>query len=177
VLTRFGVDLNVYEPLHHKANTLWERGKMTLDAYLNETLFYAPQKFTREEIWAAMEAESKLITPEWYGLVAGLRATGKYKIASLNNESRELNEYRLTKFNLRENFGFVICSAHVGMMKPEPGIYRLALDVAQSVPEQTLFIDDKQQNIDAAAAFGIKGIRFTSVNALMDDLARLGVHG
>jgi putative hydrolase of the HAD superfamily len=165
----------VYEPLHHKANALWERGRMTLDAYLDETLFYAPQKFTREEIWQAMEAESKVLTPGWFELAARLRATGKYRMATLNNESRELNEYRLEKFDLRKYFDFFICSGYVGMMKPEPGIYRLALDTAQSVPEETLFVDDKQMNIDAAAEFGMQGIRFTTMDALVEELERLGV--
>jgi epoxide hydrolase-like predicted phosphatase len=175
VLPRFGVEMAVYEPLHHKANALWERGRMTLDAYLDETLFYAPQKFTREEIWQAMEAESKVLTPGWFELAARLRATGKYRMATLNNESRELNEYRLEKFDLRKYFDFFICSGYMGMMKPEPGIYRLALDTAQSVPEETLFVDDKQMNIDAAAEFGMQGIRFTTMDALVEELERLGV--
>jgi putative hydrolase of the HAD superfamily len=176
VLPYFGVDMAEYEPLHHKANELWERGRMTLDAYLDETLFYRPQKFTREEIWKAIQNESRMLTPKAFEIIAQLRTTGRYKIATLNNESRELNDVRIEKFNLRESFDFFICSGYVGMMKPEPGIYRMALDVAQSAPEQTLFIDDRQSNLDAAAAFGMKGICFTTAEALTEELDRLAIY-
>jgi len=174
-LPQFDVDLGEYEPLHHKANELWERGKMSADAYLDEVLFYTPRKFTREDIWCAIENESRVLTPEWFGLAEKLRAGGKHRMATLNNESRELNDYRLDKFNLRDWFDFFICSGYVGMMKPEAGIYRLALDVAQSAPEKTLFIDDKATNIAAAQALGMQGICFTGIEALEQEMRGLGI--
>jgi len=174
VVPKFGVDLKTFEPLHHKANFTWERGLTTKDAYLDEVFFYEPQKFTREEIWAAIEGESRVITPGWYALAEKLRVA-KYRMATLNNESRELNAYRLTTFELRKYFDFYICSGYVGMMKPERGIYQMALDVAQATPEETVFVDDKLENVQVAASLGMNGIQFTGLDALKADLNKLGI--
>jgi FMN phosphatase YigB (HAD superfamily) len=60
------------------------------------------------------------------------------------------------------------------MAKPDPAIYKLALDRLGTRPEETLFIDDKQPNIDAARALGIVPILFTSVERLREQLIEEG---
>jgi FMN phosphatase YigB (HAD superfamily) len=60
------------------------------------------------------------------------------------------------------------------MAKPDPAIYRLTLERLGTRPEETLFIDDKQANIDAARALGLIGILFTTVERLREQLIELG---
>jgi putative hydrolase of the HAD superfamily len=96
-------------------------------------------------------------------------------LGALNNEARETNDYRFQKFELRRYFKVALSSCYVGLRKPDPAMYRRALDILGSAPERTLFIDDRQENVDGAAEERIKTIRFTGAEALRGELERLGV--
>ena len=106
-----------------------------------------------------------------------LASSGSYQVATLNNESRELNEYRLDAFDLRRRFGFFICSGYVHEMKPMKDIYRVAIEISGYPAEQALFIDDKQENCDAAARLGMKAIRFETPAELRGALRDFGIDG
>ena len=60
-------------------------------------------------------------------------------------------------------------------MKPEPEIYQLLLNRYNLNPEETVFTDDLEANIEAAKKEGIHGIVFKSPDQLTDDLIALGV--
>jgi putative hydrolase of the HAD superfamily len=96
-------------------------------------------------------------------------------LGALNNEARETNDFRFGRFELRRYLKVAFSSCYVGLRKPDPAIYRRALDVLGSVPERTLFIDDRQENVDGAAAARMKAIRFTGAEGLRSDLEKLGV--
>ncbi len=72
-------------------------------------------------------------------------------------------------------FDGMVISAHEGLIKPDPRLFRVLLDRYDLVPEATVFIDDVQANVDAAAALGIRAIRFDSAPELRRDLVRLGL--
>ncbi|MGB0050633.1 MAG: HAD-IA family hydrolase, partial [Terracidiphilus sp.] len=59
--------------------------------------------------------------------------------------------------------------------KPDPAIYRHVLEKLGTRPEETLFIDDRKANVDAAVAIGMKGIVFTDVERLRADLIAVGL--
>ena len=175
VLTELGVDLAEYEERHDAANYYWERGLSTEKEFFDKTIFYKSRSFTLEQLWKLIEGEQKVLFPESFEILRELRASKRYKIATLNNESRELNELRLRKFDLRQYFDFFICSGYVGEMKPHLDIYREAVEVSGCAPEETVFIDDKQENAEAASALGMHGIRFVTPEGLRMQLAQLGV--
>jgi HAD superfamily hydrolase (TIGR01509 family) len=175
VLPRFGVDLAAYEARHEAANYRWERGLETARWFFDRTVFYEPRKFTFEELWAEVEAQSRVQYPGTYDVLGDLRKSGKYRIATLNNESRELNEYRIKAFELREYFDYFICSGYVREMKPHPDIYRTALEISATPAGQTVFIDDKVENCDAAREMGMQAIHFTSPQQLHSALTEIGV--
>jgi FMN phosphatase YigB (HAD superfamily) len=62
------------------------------------------------------------------------------------------------------------------MAKPDPAIYQLVLERLGTRPEETLFIDDKQANIDAARALGLVAIQFSTVEKLHDELIADGLN-
>ncbi|HEY0308425.1 MAG TPA: HAD family phosphatase [Acidobacteriaceae bacterium] len=175
VLPRFGIDPVEYEPRHDAANAKWERGLCTVHEYFDQTLFYEPRSFSFEEIWAAVKAESVVLHPGCFDVLAELKATGRYRLCTLNNESRELNDYRLQAFGLTQYFDTFICSGYVNEMKPHPNIYRSALELTQAAAELSLFIDDREENLTPARALGMKGIRLQSAEQLREDLSKLGV--
>jgi putative hydrolase of the HAD superfamily len=78
------------------------------------------------------------------------------------------------EFHWLPRFDVLIWSYQHNMAKPDPAIYKLALDRLGTRPEETLFIDDKQPNIDAARALGIVPILFTSVERLREQLIEEG---
>ncbi len=176
VLPRFGIDLAEYEKRHESANYLWERGLSTAREYFDKTVFYEPRSFTFADLWPHVKAESRVLHPECFDILAALAATGWYNLATLNNESRELNEHRLEAFELKQYFSLFVCSGYVREMKPHPDIYCTALELIQVPPASTLFIDDRAANTAPAAALGMNTITFTTPSQLRASLAALGVH-
>ena len=173
---RFHLDVAELEARHAKAADAWERGASTLDQYLDETVFYEPRNFSREEFFDFMLAQSKLLPGGALEILKEISASNRYLVGALNNEARETNDFRFGKFELRRYFKVALSSCYVGLRKPEPAIYRRALDILGSAPERTLFIDDRQENVDGAMAAGMKAIRFTGGDGLRGELGMLGVY-
>jgi len=119
--------------------------------------------------------ENAILNPDCYEMLDRLAGSGRYRLATLNNESHELNAYRLDAFDLRRRFAYFICSGYVHEMKPLPDIYRAAIDISGLPAEQAVFIDDKQENCDAAMSFNMKAIRFESPAQLRAALLAMGI--
>jgi putative hydrolase of the HAD superfamily len=96
-------------------------------------------------------------------------------MATINNESTELNLYRIDNFGLREIFTLFVSSCFVGLRKPEKGIYRLALAITQKSPEECCFIDDRALNLESACALGMHTIEMQTLADLQHKLDELGV--
>jgi putative hydrolase of the HAD superfamily len=175
VLPKFGVDVAEFDARHDAANYEWERGLSTAREYFDKTLFYEPRKFSFEDIWPEVKAESKVLHPECFEVAAALAATGRYQLCTLNNESRELNDYRIQTFGLKRFFTVFICSGYVNEMKPHTNIYRSALEITQAVPAQSVFIDDREANVEPARELGMHGIVFSDPKQLKSELAKFGV--
>ncbi len=79
------------------------------------------------------------------------------------------------EFSWLSRFDVLVWSYQLGMAKPDPAIYRHLLKELGTRPEETLFIDDRQVNIDAANAMGIKGVLFTDIDRLRADLVAQGL--
>jgi putative hydrolase of the HAD superfamily len=159
---------------HEMVVSSFERGKITLDEYLDRTVFYRQRTFTREAFRGYMCSLSQP-APEVLQFAQSLSSSGKYLMGTINNESRELNYYRIEKFGLRNIFRLFISSCFVGLRKPESGIYRLALEVSQIPAEECCFIDDRALNLECAAKLGMHTIEMDSLDQLRADLQKLGV--
>jgi putative hydrolase of the HAD superfamily len=170
----FGLDWDEYQDRHEFVADAFETGAMTIDTYLDRTVFYRDRDFTRSSFIDAMKGES-IADPEALDLVDRLANTGNYLLATLNNESRELNAHRIAAFGLRRYFSVFLTSGYLGVKKPDERIYRLALDITQRDPQECLFVDDRQLNLECASSLGMTGIHFETVALLEADLAGLGV--
>jgi putative hydrolase of the HAD superfamily len=96
-------------------------------------------------------------------------------MGTINNESRELNLYRIEKNGLRNIFRVFVSSCFVGLRKPEIDIYRMALEITQMPPDQCCFIDDRAPNLESATRLGMQTIEMQSLDQLQKSLAALGV--
>ncbi len=171
---RFHLDENEFHARHEMVVSSFERGKITLDEYLDHTVFYRDRPFTRDEFRDFMFSLSEPI-PEVLTFARTLAASGKYFMGTINNESRELNLYRIEKFGLREIFRLFVSSCFVGLRKPESGIYRLATEITQINPEECCFIDDRALNLECAAKLGMQTIQMQTLEQLRSDLQKLSV--
>lgn len=169
------IDRDEFELRHEVVNDAWEKGEITIDAYLDETLFYEPRDFTRDQFIARMKDVSQWIPHSAIGILRSLAVEGNIKLAMVSNESRELMEHRIEAFDLGHTFSVYVVSAYVGLRKPDPRIFKLALDLTQSKPEETMFVDDRRENAAAASSLGIHGVHYEGPQRLKDELVKLGV--
>lgn len=95
-------------------------------------------------------------------LIAELKAAG-YKLFVLSNMSKEYIDF-LREMDVFKYFDGQIISCEVSLIKPEKEIYELLLERYNLEPEQTIFIDDRKQNVEAAAEIGIVPFHFDRVN-------------
>ncbi|MDV6375244.1 HAD family hydrolase [Deinococcus arenicola] len=172
VLGRFNLDPAEFTERHKLAAPELELGRMTLDEYMQQTLFYAPRDFTPDEFRAAMEAESQ---PYAESLVVAQGLAGKWRMYSLNNEGHDLNDHRIRTFGLHEFLLGFFSSCYLGVMKPNPAIYRLALQLANVKAEEAVMIDDRSQNAEAARSVGMNAVHYKDAAQLREELAALGV--
>ncbi len=173
-LEQFKLDEAEFDDRHEMVVSSLERGKISFDEYLERTVFYRPRPFAREVfkdyVFSLSQPHADALA-----LARELTNSGKYLMATINNESKELNLYRIQTFGLREIFSLFVSSCFVGLRKPEEGIYRLALEVTQKPPEGCCFIDDRPLNLEAARRMGMHTIKMENVGRLRQELQKLGV--
>lgn len=174
---RFALDADELEDRHREIASSLETGRCTLDEYLRATVFHAPRDFTAVQFREFMLAQSAAF-PGNLEVVDDLAAGGRYLLATLNNESRELNEFRIARFGLRRRFTCFFSSSFLGRMKPDPQIYRAALEISQRAPGETVYVDDRAQNLEPARALGMRVLHFQGAEgpeSLRRGLRDLGV--
>ncbi|HEY5406365.1 MAG TPA: HAD-IA family hydrolase [Ginsengibacter sp.] len=159
---KFGIEYNEMDLLHDFIFNVWEMGKISLDDYLDTIVFNHPRKFSREQFKEFMLAQSLELPGTLQWLIAWKNKNHFIKTISINNEPKELNEYRIKKYNLHNFFDAFVSSCEVGMRKPDPGIFRLALGIAQAQPDECLYFDDRVMLVDAAKKEGIHAHHHTS---------------
>jgi putative hydrolase of the HAD superfamily len=169
---RFGIDYGEMDVLHDFIFNVYEMGKISLDVYLDTVVFNHPRKFSREEFKDFMFAQSLELPGMLSWFVEWKNKNHGLKIISINNEAKELNEYRIQKYKLHNFFDAFVSSCEVGMRKPDPGIFRLALGIAQAQPEECLYFDDRIMLVEAAKKEGIHAHHhksFESTRKIIED--------
>ncbi len=97
------------------------------------------------------------------------------RLFALTNFSRETWPIARARFGFLDRFEDVVVSGEVGLVKPDPRIYRLAIERCRLEPARTVFVDDLPANVAAACAEGLHGLHFTAPERLRADLAALGL--
>jgi putative hydrolase of the HAD superfamily len=121
-----------------------------------------------------MVAQSKPY-PEMIALIRQLKARHRLKIAVVSNEARELNAYRIRKFKLDRFVDFFVSSCFVRLRKPDPDIFRLAVDMAQTPARQVAYIENTPTFVEIAEGLGIRSILHTDYVSTCEKLASFGL--
>ncbi|HSB90613.1 MAG TPA: HAD family phosphatase [Anaerolineales bacterium] len=169
-----GFDYAAFDSRHLQVVDSLERGQLSLHDYLQWTLFYEPRPFSEADAVRAIEGLS-MPNAATLDLVRGLRQSTPLALMTINNESRELNEYRIGRFGLRALFSAFFSSCYLGLVKPQPELYERALDIAQRAPGECLHIDDRPMNVEVAATLGMHSILFKDAVHLEADLRSAGI--
>jgi len=171
---RFGLDSAEFERRHREVEDDFETGRLGWEEYLARTVFYEPRPFSVDEFRDFMLSCSRP-NPEAIATARAIRAQGRYVMATLNNESRLLNEHRIRTFGLAGLFHVFFSSCYTGHRKPNPEAFRYALQFLQREPEETLFLDDRPENVAAAARLGFRTLQVRNPERLREELSAVGV--
>ncbi len=128
-------------------------------------------------VWAWAERNEEMVGGVLEGSVqvlTDLKAAG-VPCYALSNMEREAWERRLGLYDFLRAFDGYVISSLVGLAKPDPRIFALAIEKFSLEPERTLFVDDRQANVDVAAALGFQALVFRSPEGLREELGRAGL--
>ena len=136
----------------------YDLGVSSLDTVAEELAEYrgVEAAYARDMISQAVGRQETIAPTE--ALIHDLKAAG-YKLYVLSNMSREFIDF-LREQPVYRHFDGEVVSCEEGMVKPQPEIYDLLLERFNLEPEQTLFIDDRKENVEAAALKGINTVHF-----------------
>jgi putative hydrolase of the HAD superfamily len=171
---KFGLNYKEMDQLHNFIFNVYEIGSVNLDQYLDTVIFNHPRDFVREDFKEFMYSQSV----ELPGMLAWLKEWKKdcgFRIISINNEGKELNDYRVQKFKLHTCFDAFISSCEVGMRKPDPSIFKLAMGIAQATPSQCVYFDDRIMFSNMAKTLGLRAFQHTSFEStkeILEDLKK-----
>jgi putative hydrolase of the HAD superfamily len=170
----FNLDLDQLNERHELTFGTYELGKITLDEYLRRVVFYEKRAFGEEDFKAFIFARWRAY-PEMWDFVKALKTRRSLQTVAVSNESREFTVRRVREFRLKDILDAFVVSGFVGLRKPDPDIYRLALDVAQTLPDRAVYIEDRAMFVDVAAGLGIHAIQHKDYETTRGELAKLGL--
>lgn len=168
----FHLDREDFDARHALAFDIYEQGKISLDDYLEWVVFYKPRTFSRHEFKEFMYAQSKPHT-DTMNFFKMIKDKYHLQIIGVSNEGKELMVHRTSTFKLNEMLDFIVCSSFVHMRKPDPGIYKLAIDLAHADPKNSVYIDDRPLLVMAGESVGFRGIVHTSLENTKKQLSEI----
>ena len=170
----FKVDYAELDHRHRVSYDIYEEGKMSLETYLRQIIFYEPRDFTTADVKNYILEQAKPFQ-DTIDLVHRLKVVYGLKIAVVSNEGREIAQDRIARFHLKDFVDFFIVSAFVHFRKPDLDIYRLALDVAHVPPQNVAYIEDRPLLCEVAAELGINSVLNRNAAETREILAGLGL--
>ena len=169
--------LSVFETLYR--NPTWEaieRGRGDRQAWLAAAHRTLEERAGRalpplHEEWRAAQ---RPIEPN---LELARALAGSYKLSILSNADLTLRNRLEREMKIRHLFDDIVCSAEVGLAKPEPGIYTMAAQRLGVAPADCVFVDDLDTNVEAARGVGMQAVLFRTDKGddLRQQLAAVGI--
>jgi putative hydrolase of the HAD superfamily len=172
----FGIDAEEFLTIYRSSRNPYDRGDLTADAYWAELARGAGVTIDSQDIerlrrldvhmWSNINQEMT----EWLARIH----SGGFRTAILSNMQTDMAAHARRKFDWLRYIDHQVFSCEVRSIKPDPAIYQHALAQLDAPQTEVLFVDDREENIQAARALGICGILFESVAKFRKDLEELG---
>lgn len=172
----FNVNFETFYRMWEESRGPYDRGDLTAEEYWHKLAKLTDTTLDGSQIEILRKAEVEIwahLYPEMIDWLSRLHRAG-IKTALLSNMPSDLVTYVRTNCRWIENFSFMTFSAEVRFIKPDPAIYEHTLRGLGVSAAETVFVDDREVNIEAARALGIRTILFRSIAQLKDELEDLG---
>jgi putative hydrolase of the HAD superfamily len=174
VVSHFHLNAGEIELRHHLMFDSYERGFLSLDQYLTAVFFERPRDFEvsdlRELIYRGSVAWTENIE-----LFHRVKVANGLKLALISNEGEGITEHRVNKFGLRAVADFMVVSHCVHMRKPDAQMWQLALDLAQATPQESIYVDDREIFVRAAADLGFTAFQHVTLEQTIQRFQELGL--
>jgi putative hydrolase of the HAD superfamily len=171
----FGADRKSFQKLWNKNRGAFDRGDMTAQAYWSALAEDAGADVDPVQIDHLCKWDVSMWGSANARMVAWLRQLREagIKTALLSNMHHDMIAYLRENFDWIDQFDFITFSAEVRLIKPDAAIYEHTLRGLGVTPRETLFVDDREINIRAARAIGIRAVKFESTAQLRKELEEI----
>jgi putative hydrolase of the HAD superfamily len=168
----FGADKNSFRALWEKDRGAYDRGDITAEAYWTALAKDAGAGIDAEQLEQIYEWDIEMWANVNARMVAwlGQLRQGGIKTGLLSNMHPAMISHLRENFDWLDLFDFKTFSAEVRLIKPDAAIYEHTLRGLGVKPEETLFVDDREINVQAARELGIRAVRFQSIEQLREEL-------
>ena len=172
-----GLPAEKLDPLYWADRHAFDEGKLTGEAYWRDILQQAGLTLPPSAVEELIHADGRMwmtLNPPMLAWQGALKARGLLT-AILSNIGDTTQQAMERELEWLSRFDVLVWSYQLRMAKPDPAIYRYTMEKLGLPPEEALFIDDRQVNVEAAAALGMKVLLFTTVDQLRADLIAQGL--
>ena len=174
ICAQFEIEAGEVDRRHRLMFDSYERGYTSFEDYLRYVVFYAERKFTLEAVREFTFSQSV----PWLDNIEFIRATrlaNSLKLGLISNEGAGITQHRVAKFKLRDLADFMVISHFVHFRKPDPEIWKLALDLAGCSVEEAIYVDDRAMFVEVAEDLGFTAIHHTSLERTRLQFQNLGL--
>ncbi len=171
-----GLPPEQFEKLYWADRHAYDEGKLTGVAFWQKFAHDSGLSLSASDLAELNHQDAVMWTTQNPQMVAWQRKlkADNVRTAILSNMGDSVLENIKREFRWIDNFDVLVWSFQLHLAKPDPAIYRHVLKELATRPEETLFLDDKRINVEAAQALGMKALEFTTVERLRDDLVAAG---
>jgi putative hydrolase of the HAD superfamily len=172
-----GLSEEAFEPLYWADRHAYDEGKLSGITFWQKFSKDNGRSFSESQIEELNRLDARMWTtydPRMVAWQQQLKAAG-LRTAILSNMGDSVLTSLEREFAWIATFDVLVWSFQLGIAKPDPAIYRHVLNELGTLPEETLFLDDRPVNIDAARALGIVAIEFSTIIQLREDLIAAGL--
>jgi putative hydrolase of the HAD superfamily len=170
----FHLDYDELDERHNMTFDTYEEGKLSIDEYLKLVVFHKKRPFEFNAFKEFLFSQTQPL-PDMIKMFKSISESNALKVGAISNEGRELTIYRVSRFGLKEFIQFFICSCFVHFRKPDKDIYKIALDVGQVTPEQSVYIDDRKLHVEVASSLGMNAIHHIDIDTTRHKLSEYGL--
>ena len=172
-----GLPVERFESYYWADRHAYDEGKLSGITFWQKLLRDAQLDLGHGKVEELNELDARMWTTQNPAMVAWQLRLKQHGIrtAILSNMGDSVLESIQREFKWLEQFDALVWSYQLRIAKPDPQIYLHALEKLGTGPDETLFLDDKKVNVDAAIAVGMRSLEFSTIERLRADLIAAGL--
>ncbi len=172
-----GVDEETFQAAYWEHRDSYDRGTLGGLTYWNKVARDVHKTLDAASLSALIDADNAMWTQPNHPMIewaVSLQRAG-IKTGILSNIGDAMEAGIIARFPWLEEFSHHTFSHRLGIAKPDPAIYRHAVEGLNVPANEILFVDDKEENILAARVAGMVAVQYTSHEAFVEEMRRLGL--